>query len=220
MTRRGSRRRSSSGGGALGAFVLLLALLALGGVIVRVFEVLIPFLAVGTIGLIAWRVRDRRKQQCELAEAERIHLIRSREVAAYHQMNPREFEEALAYLCRRDGCLDAQATGRAGDFGADVIALTPDGYKLVIQAKRYASGNLVTGPDLQKFAGTCRTIHQANIAAVVTTSSFTRQAREMAMRAGILWFDAEALGGWASQTGPPPWAMALSASGPFSGLAT
>jgi restriction system protein len=137
-------------------------------------------------------------------------MIRSYEVAPYHQMSAMEFEHALAFLCRRDGCPQAQVTGRTGDLGADVIAITPDGRKLVIQAKRYVTGNLVTGPDLQKFAGTCYTIHRADIAALVTTSSFTKQARAMAAHAGILLFDADGLGGWASRTGPAPWSLVVS----------
>ncbi|MFF3568627.1 restriction endonuclease [Nocardia jiangxiensis] len=42
-------------------------------------------------------------------------------------MSPRDFEYALAALCRRDGCSDVQVVGRAGDLGADVLARSPDG---------------------------------------------------------------------------------------------
>ena len=207
MARRRSRRSSRSNGLAL-VFVALMVL-AIGSAVIKALVVLVPVLAAGGVAVIAWKVHAARKRRADLAEYERIRAIRSREAAAYHQMSATQFEHALAYLCRRDGCPEAIVTGRAGDFGADVIAVTPDGRKLVIQAKRYVTGNNVSGPDVQKFAGTCRTIHQADIAALVTTSSFTKQARDMAAHARILLYDADALGGWASGTGPSPWRFSV-----------
>jgi restriction system protein len=76
----------------------------------------------------------------------------------------------------------------------------------VIQAKRYQEGNPVTGPDLQKFGGTCYAVHRADLAVVITTSSFTKQARDYAAQVGIALLDRQALAAWASGTGPPPWA--------------
>lgn len=185
-----------------------------GRVILAVVAVLIllriPVLGVllvlGGAGLAGRRaLRSWRRQQAELAEARRIRELRAYEVSAYRQMSPGDFERALAVLCRRDGCSGATVKGGPGDLGADVVATSPEGRKIVIQAKRYADGNPVSGPDLQKFAGTCWLIHSADVAAVVTTSSFTRQARELALRAGIVLVDGDALGGWVTQTGPPPW---------------
>ena len=57
--------------------------------------------------------------------------------------------------------------------------------RLVIQAKRYGYGGYVSGPDLQKFGGTCYAIHQADVAVVVTTAGFTKQAQEYAKLMGI-----------------------------------
>jgi restriction system protein len=51
-------------------------------------------------------------------------------------------------LCERDGCSNVQVVGGAGGLGADVIATTPTGVRLVIQAKRYSPTNLVKGLDL------------------------------------------------------------------------
>jgi restriction system protein len=51
------------------------------------------------------------------------------------------------------------------------------------------------GPALQKFGGTCYAVHRADIAAVVTTSGFTRQAREYAAAMRIALFDHDALAG-------------------------
>lgn len=126
-------------------------------------------------------------------------------------MSPDEFEHVLAFLCGRDVCTAAQVVGGAGDLGADIIATTPEGWKLVIQAKRYTATNLVTGPDLQKFGGTCFAVHCADVAAVVTTSGYTRQAIEYAARMHILLYDQAALAGWAARRGPAPWHQAGSA---------
>jgi restriction system protein len=152
-----------------------------------------------------WRYRRWRREEAESAEAARVHAIRASEIANYHVMNPSEFEQALGYLCARDGCTDVRVVGRSGDLGADVTAITPTGARLVIQAKRYKRGNNVSGPDLQRFGGTCFTIHGAGIAAVVTTAGYTKQARTYAHLAGIRLFDNDALAGWASRTGPAPW---------------
>lgn len=153
------------------------------------------------------RIAEQRRawEEQERARLAAIQAVRAREIATYHQMNAREFEHALAYLCERDGCTSVQVVGKAGDLGADVIATAPDGRRIVIQAKRYAPTTVVSGPDLQKFGGTCYAVHRAGVAAVVTTSGFTKQARQYADHMRIRLWDNDALAGWASRTGPAPW---------------
>ncbi|MFF7409319.1 restriction endonuclease [Streptomyces lydicus] len=127
------------------------------------------------------------------------------ELDDYAEMDADAFEEAVAGLCERDGCAEVQVVGGANDLGADVVAVAPDGRSLVIQCKRYCADNKVGSQDLQRFGGTCFTVHGADVAAVVTTSAFTEPAREYADRCGILCFDHDDLIGWASGTGPAPW---------------
>jgi restriction system protein len=146
--------------------------------------------------LLRWRVRQLAWHRL---------LTAARETERYGAMSPAEFEDALAVLCARDGCSDVEVTGKSGDLGADVIGHAPGGAKIVLQAKRYASTNKVTSPDLQRFGGTCFTVHRADVAAVVTTSTFTSAAHEYARLAGIRLVDAAALAAWACRTGPPPW---------------
>jgi restriction system protein len=168
------------------------------------------------VGRWVWRRRNRmlaarKRRAVELqqwAEEERqrgLWNLRAQSVAEYHNMDAGEFEHALAYLCERDGCTDVQVVGGAGDFGADVTAVTPQGLRLIIQAKRYSEGNRVSSPDMQKFGGTCRLVHGAQVAAIVTTSRFTKDARHYAQVAGIQAFDNDALAAWVSKTGPSPW---------------
>jgi restriction system protein len=135
------------------------------------------------------------------------------EVAAdYDALTPLEFEEAIAALCARDGCSAVEVVGGAGDLGADVVALTPDGRRIVIQCKHYDASNRVGSQDLQRFGGTCFTVHEADVAALVTTSDFTAPALEYAEQCGIVCVDGEALRAWTDGTGPRPWDTAAGGS--------
>lgn len=53
-------------------------------------------------------------------------------------------------------------------MGADVIGRSPCGRRVVVQCKRY-KGNL-SSPHVQRFAGTARDIHRADVALLVTTA--------------------------------------------------
>ncbi|SFL41587.1 restriction endonuclease [Streptomyces pini] len=123
----------------------------------------------------------------------------------YEAMEAEEFEQAVAALCERDGCRDVEVVGGAGDLGADVVATAPDGRRVVIQCKRYSDTNKVGSQDVQRFGGTCYTVHEAQVAAVVTTGDFTAPAAEYARQCGILCFDRHALAAWSDGTGPAPW---------------
>lgn len=121
-------------------------------------------------------------------------------------LSPEEFETAIADLCARDGCSRVEVVGGAGDLGADVTALTPDGRRLVVQCKRYGDDNKVGSQDLQRFGGTCFTVHGADVALVVTTSDFTAPAVEYAERCGIVCVNRDALLAWSEGRAPEPWA--------------
>ncbi|MEU6146561.1 restriction endonuclease [Streptomyces sp. NPDC047081] len=161
------------------------------------FLMLLAFTGVG--------VAIGRDQARRTSEFKRVRAMQSMEIARYHAMDPREFEHAIAYLCRRDGCHQVQVVGGAGDLGADVVAVSPDGRRIVIQCKRYGPTTKVGSPDLQRFGGTCYSVHGAQVAAIVTTSVFTRPAADYGVRLGIRLFDLGALAGWATRTGPAPW---------------
>ncbi|MFJ9048804.1 restriction endonuclease [Streptomyces bacillaris] len=123
----------------------------------------------------------------------------------YAELDPYAFEEAVAELCRRDGCADAEVVGGAGDLGADVLATTPDGRRLVVQCKRYGPGNRAGSQDLQRFGGTCYAVHGADLALVVSTGGFTEPALEYAEQCGILCYGPEELAAWSEGGAPPPW---------------
>ncbi|MGK8524876.1 restriction endonuclease [Nocardia asteroides] len=130
---------------------------------------------------------------------------RLRAVLSFHQMNDKQFEHALASLCRAGGCREVEVSGGAGDRGADVTAVTPDGRRLVVQAKRYRINRPVGDREMQQLVGGLLTWHQFDLAVLVATSSFTRSARETAARNRIRLVDNKALAAWNSGTGPAPW---------------
>ncbi|MFI2689903.1 restriction endonuclease [Kitasatospora sp. NPDC018619] len=121
-------------------------------------------------------------------------------------MTPKAFEHALADLCRRDGCTKVKVVGGAGDLAADVLATTPTGQRILIQAKRYGPRTFVGSQDVQKVNGTYRDVHHCDLAAVVTTSSFTKAAVAFCTQVGIRAVDQRALALWADGRGRPPWA--------------
>ncbi|MEV3988771.1 restriction endonuclease [Streptomyces sp. NPDC049837] len=123
----------------------------------------------------------------------------------YAAMDADAFEQAVADLCVRDGCLDVEVVGGAGDLGADVVATAPDGRRVVIQCKAYGPDHKVGSQDVQRFGGTCFAVHDAHIAAVVATSEFTEPAAQYAAQCGILCVDRQALTAWTEGTGPAPW---------------
>lgn len=123
----------------------------------------------------------------------------------YTCMAADEFEYAVARLCERDGCRDVRVVGGANDLGADVVATAPDGRVVIIQCKRYRETNKVGSQDLQRFGGTCFAVHGADIAACVTTSTFTEPAADYARQCEIQCFDQDALEAWAAEFGPTPW---------------
>lgn len=166
-----------------------------------------PVLLLAAAGTGVLLVRHRRARQVATSQQARLEAIRSTEVDRYHAMAPGEFEDAIAYLCRRDGCRVAYRTGGAGDLGADVIATAPDGRRIVIQCKRYGPTTRVGSADLQRFGGTCYTVHRAQVAALVTTSGFTKPAADYARSMGIHLYDHHALAAWATRTGPAPWML-------------
>ncbi|MGW0795169.1 restriction endonuclease [Streptomyces sp. NPDC002692] len=204
------RARSKPGDTFVGVALLLLTALALFAFFmswVLSTPAVQPIVVLALIGGGLLYGNRRRKQQAHRTQQAQIQAAQSMEVARYHAMDPRQFEDAIAYLCHRDGCRDARRTGGAGDLGADVTAIAPDGRRIVIQCKRYGPTTTVGSGDLQRFGGTCYTVHGAQVAAVVTTSRFTKPATGYAQSMGIRLFDQHALAAWASRTGPAPWML-------------
>ncbi|MXG26403.1 restriction endonuclease [Streptomyces sp. YIM 132580] len=161
-----------------------------------------------TVTETAYGIVDAGIAELDAAEAARAQALpEPAHPVDYAQLDPYAFEEAVAELCRRDGCADAEVVGGAGDLGADVLASTPDGRRLVVQCKRYGPGNRAGSQDLQRFGGTCYAVHEADIALVVSTGGFTEPALDYAEQCAILCYGPEELAAWSEGGAPPPWAV-------------
>lgn len=80
------------------------------------------------------------------------------------------------------------------DKGLDVIGQPPDGGpKTAVQCKRYAAGNKITSRDVQQYAALRQQWDDVEGVTIVTTSSFTKDARELADRMRVKCIDADDL---------------------------
>ncbi|MGW2384419.1 restriction endonuclease [Streptomyces sp. NPDC001658] len=164
--------------------------------------------------LILLVVRPRRLAPI-LDRVSRIRLTRSplpapgrRTLNAFQRMRPDQFEHAIAGLAREaPGVIDARVVGQTGDRGADVLVQHADGRRILIQCKRYRTGNNVGSDTVQTTNGVYRDIHHCHQAAIVTTSGFTQAAYDTnaLLPQQIRLVDGTALTAWANGTGHTPW---------------
>lgn len=133
--------------------------------------------------LVRWRSARRVAEQ-------------ERSIAVTDSMTGTQFEHYVARLLRASGCRRVKVCGGAGDLGADVVGYAPDGRRLVVQCKRY-KGKLGS-PDVQRFAGTVRDVHRADVALLVTTGFATQPAIAVARRCRITLVARPALARWAA----------------------
>ncbi|MCS6767491.1 MAG: restriction endonuclease [Candidatus Nitrosocaldus sp.] len=143
-----------------------------------------------TAAAIALAVRRSRERKAR-ERLKRLTLERLR------SMGPGEFEHAIADVLRAMNYRDVRVVGGSGDLAVDITArLGRD--RVVIQCKRY-TGRKVTSPEMQMFIGMMVTEYKAAKGIYVTTSSFTRDAMELARKHGIELWDGDTLAGMISR---------------------
>ena len=109
------------------------------------------------------------------------------------------FEEWTAWLLERDGCQILRRHGGSNDQGADVIALTPDGLRIVLQCKHSTKlRNRVDPKYLHELNGTARPEHGADIVGIVTNRTLSDRAQSFATRHKIHVIDRSVLKRWAT----------------------
>lgn len=128
------------------------------------------------------RERERETAAWQRQEAQRKAMT----IDGMMSLSPREFEHAVADLLREWGWTDVQVVGKAGDQGADITGRDPYGAKGIVQAKRW--GAPVGDPTVRLMLGDI-SVHGADVAMIVTTSSFTVPAQLTAKRHGIRLVD-------------------------------
>jgi restriction system protein len=109
-------------------------------------------------------------------------------------MDPFYFERHTMSFFSAAG-LEAWATRKSNDFGADGFAVFPDGY-VVVQCKRHSTDNKVGRPTVQQFKGV---IEEQNALRgyIVTTSTFTGEATQSAeLSDNLVLIDMDCLVQW------------------------
>ncbi|NGN69486.1 restriction endonuclease [Streptomyces sp. A7024] len=112
-------------------------------------------------------------------------------------MNWRDFELYVAELCIRDGCTNVRVIG-GKDRGVDIVGVTPDGSRLIVQCKRYQPFRSVWSADMQRFLGAAKVQHRAEVALFVASCPFSREALAIAREYGVTPVDRAMLQVWAA----------------------
>ncbi|MFE4874156.1 restriction endonuclease [Streptomyces sp. NPDC056682] len=183
-----------------GAVVAVAAVVWVAGHWSLVWPFLVAVLAaavVGGSGWALWRAHRLAVGQDRAWRAQEEARARELSMAEVDALSWQDFETYVAGLCRRDGCTKVVVSGKTGDLSADVVGYLADGRKLVIQCKKYAPERSVSSQDMQKFVGTARPEHGADVALFVTTCrSFTKAALGLAVRQDIVALHRDLLGSW------------------------
>lgn len=81
-----------------------------------------------------------------------MNLSQNELLSQLRQMDEYKFEELVANIWKQRGW-DTTVTTGSSDRGIDVIAEknSPFDQKYAIQAKRYAAGNKIGGPDIRNY---------------------------------------------------------------------
>ncbi len=102
----------------------------------------------------------------------------------FDYMSGNDFEYYCAELLKKSGFMKVQVTSASGDYGADILA-EQHGIKYAIQCKCYSSDIGIDA--VYQISGGMK-YYEANVGCVLTNRYFTRQARELADKIGIiLW---------------------------------
>lgn len=178
--RRGTRKKNVSNPLNLlvGAFLLVVFISYFATHDPLLFAMLI-ILLIGIAVAIVWlRVRKHARL-----------LTRVRAVNDLLLLTPTQFELAMGELLETLGYSHVHHTGGGGDLAADLKCITPQGQQAVVQCKRYAPGNRIGSPEIQKFIGMITVHHQAQVGLFITTSSFTQPALSLAWQHHIQTID-------------------------------
>ncbi len=145
------------------------------------------YILFGTIGLITgsttmvWSFFKWRTNRSRLNNAKTLDGLL--------KLSPREFEKLVATLFKANGH-QAQVLGGSSDHGVDIVVLSNEKEKWIVQCKRYNGS--VGEPVVRDLYGTMG--HEgAQRAYLITTGSFTTQAKEWVVGKPIVLYDGPAL---------------------------
>lgn len=109
-------------------------------------------------------------------------------------LSPRHFEQFVADVWQECQGWQTEVMQKGPDKGLDVIGQPPNGgQKTAVQCKRYAEGNKITSRHIQQYAALRQQWPDVSGVTVVTTSSFTTDAEDLADRLDVKCLDGDDL---------------------------
>jgi restriction system protein len=157
--------------------ILVIVAIAIFGRIISNRQVIdnfaIIFLVILSTFAILWylRIRERRRIRAALLAAGTANPM---------QLTPEQYEQFCATILANNGW-STNLTRKTGDFGADIIA-EKKGLKFVIQCKQWSKS---VGVKAVQEAHTATSYYRADQALVVTTTGYTKAAKDLAKRTGV-----------------------------------
>lgn len=123
-----------------------------------------------------------------------VALASSKILSILRTLPPRHFEQFIADIWQERQGWNTEVMDAGPDQGLDVIGEPPGGgSKTAVQCKRYAEGNKVSSEKIQQYASLRQQWSDVDAVTIVTTSSFTRDAEELAGRLDVKCIDGDDL---------------------------
>ena len=130
---------------------------------------------------------DVNESYIEHETVEKVESLNDRplDISSVDGMDGHEFEYFCADLLKNNGFYNVEVTKGSGDQGVDILA-EKDGIKYAVQCKNYSS-SLGNTPVQEVNSG--KIFYKCHIGVVLTNSTFTTGAKELAESTGTLLWD-------------------------------
>lgn len=123
-----------------------------------------------------------------------VALVSSEIISTLRSLPPRHFEGFVADVWQEKQGWTTEMMEAGPDQGLDVIGEPPNGGgKTAVQCKRYAEENKISSDQIQQYAALRQQWSDVCSVTVVTTSSFTQNAKELADRLNVKCIDGDDL---------------------------
>ncbi len=142
------------------------------------------------LGVLLRKITVRRRAADDPAKNKKKKTKKSPSMTEIDAMNGHEFEYFCAELLRKNGFRKVSVTPGSGDQGVDVIAVKGTA-RYAIQCKRYASP-LGNKPVQEVYTG--KAFYGCRYGVVMTNSTFTPHAKDLAKKTGVLLWDRKIIG--------------------------
>jgi restriction system protein len=179
------------GGGVLFAFLLQTGLLW--PLLLLIFLGAIVFLSMSTqrSAVLLDQQEEVQAEDLRLRRTELLAQIETLEDAL--MLTGQQFERVVAELLQELGYTEITATGGSGDLCVDIKAVGPDEKQVAVQCKRYGTKKKVGSKEMQTFIGMIYVQHRTDCGLYFTTSSYTKDAHNLAKLHMIELIDGERL---------------------------